>query len=258
MLRNRVSTAVLGIPLLLVLSYFGGIWATLMIIVLVAIATDEYCHMLENKDINIPKTVVISVSVILSLGFYYLHFYVWLVLFFFFIATVFWAMLKSVSWEKFSMLFLGVLYIGIGFGLLLSLRLDFDNYYYILFAFIISWATDSGAYFIGCSMGKRKLAPTISPNKTVEGMVGGVFFALLIAGTYVYFFDLVPMPYAIIIILLASLVGQIGDLFESYLKRYFGVKDSGGILPGHGGILDRFDSILTIAPLLYLLLHWIL
>ena len=108
---------------------------------------------------------------------------------------------------------------------------------------MVIWSTDSGAYFVGRKLGKRKLAPKISPNKTVEGAVGGIivsiFIALIIQAIAVPFDSLL---HTTIVSLLVSITGQTGDLVESALKRHFGVKDSGKILPGHGGILDRLDS----------------
>lgn len=119
------------------------------------------------------------------------------------------------------------------------------------------WATDSGAYFIGKATGKRKLWPEISPNKTVEGSLGGVVCALIVAILFGLFADMnatVLTLMAITVIL--SIFGQLGDLVQSAFKRHFNVKDSGNILPGHGGILDRFDSLLFVLPLLNLFHLW--
>jgi len=125
--------------------------------------------------------------------------------------------------------------------------------------------SDSGAYFVGKSMGKHKLSPVISPNKTWEGAVGGIIFAVIGAAAAWYVdrhTDLVPMPgwslweYTLTGILLA-IAGQIGDLVESMMKRDAGVKDSGNLLPGHGGVLDRCDGYLFAGPMLYYLLAWL-
>jgi phosphatidate cytidylyltransferase len=117
----------------------------------------------------------------------------------------------------------------------------------LIFAFIVTWSTDIGAYFAGRSFGKRKLAPTISPNKTVEGLYGGIASASLFGGAWVLANGL-AMPLLALAPLLA-IAAQAGDLFESGMKRRAGVKDSGTWLPGHGGALDRLDGLVPVAVL---------
>lgn len=144
------------------------------------------------------------------------------------------------------------LYVGIGFFYLIETR--FFGFVYVFYALLIIWMTDSGAYFIGRKLGKRKLWPEISPNKTVEGFVGGIIFAVLFACIIQYFYPIAStFGIMIIVTVIASIVGQLGDLVESALKRHFNVKDSGNLLPGHGGILDRFDSLLFVLPLIHFL-----
>jgi phosphatidate cytidylyltransferase len=117
----------------------------------------------------------------------------------------------------------------------------------LLWVFIVTWATDIGAYFVGRAFGKTKLAPSISPNKTMAGLYGGVAAATLLAGAWVYLRDLNPALYILAPIFAAAAQG--GDLFESWLKRRAGVKDSGHWLPGHGGLLDRLDGLVPVAVL---------
>jgi phosphatidate cytidylyltransferase len=117
----------------------------------------------------------------------------------------------------------------------------------LLWVFIVTWATDIGAYFVGRAFGKAKLAPSISPNKTMAGLYGGVAAATLLAGAWVYLRDLNPALYILAPIFAAAAQG--GDLFESWLKRRAGVKDSGHWLPGHGGLLDRLDGLVPVAVL---------
>lgn len=144
---------------------------------------------------------------------------------------------------------LGVLYIGFGFQSLLVTRETGLNL--MVLVLITIWATDIFAYVFGRKIGKNKLAPQISPNKTIEGSVAGTASAVLLSAVYLYFVPL-DMPYfqTIIFMALLSIAGQLGDLVESAFKRYYGVKDSGNLFPGHGGVLDRFDSILFVFPLL--------
>ncbi|KRM96415.1 CDP-diglyceride synthetase [Liquorilactobacillus aquaticus DSM 21051] len=154
------------------------------------------------------------------------------------------------SFDDAGFLTLGVIYISVGFHYLIVARqAGLDVLFLILF---VVWATDSGAYMVGRKFGKNKLAPHISPNKTWEGTIGGSVIALIVGAVFTYFF---PQVYSwgtmLLVILLASVAGQLGDLVESALKRYYGVKDSGKILPGHGGILDRFDSLLVVLPIMH-------
>jgi len=122
----------------------------------------------------------------------------------------------------------------------------------VAMVFLVTWGGDAFSYYSGTAWGRHKLAPNISPNKTIEGSVGGVvgagLFSLLLAGT-----GLLSSPWYFILVLgmIANAAGQLGDLFESYLKRFAGLKDSGVIIPGHGGVLDRLDSVLFAVPIIY-------
>lgn len=117
----------------------------------------------------------------------------------------------------------------------------------LIWVFLVVWSTDIGAYFAGRAIGGPKLAPSISPNKTIAGLVGGVVSAALMAGAWVYYVGL-PAPLLWLAVPLA-VMAQLGDLFESGLKRRAGVKDSGTWLPGHGGLLDRLDGLVPVAVL---------
>lgn len=157
------------------------------------------------------------------------------------------------SFDDAGVLILGMLYIGMGFNAFIQARaVGFTT---LLYGMLIVWLTDSGAYIFGRQFGKHKLAPKVSPNKTIEGSVLGTIFATVILAIYLLFFHVGYDNYFMMVLatLLLSIFGQFGDLIESALKRYYGVKDSGKILPGHGGILDRFDSMLMVMPALYLL-----
>lgn len=159
------------------------------------------------------------------------------------------------SFDDAGFLVITILYLGMGFYYLFETRdRDTLGLVYILLTLFTIWATDSGAYFIGKAIGKRKLWPEISPNKTIEGFFGGVLSALIV-GVLFYVFS--SLDYSLWRMLLISLIiaifGQLGDLVQSAYKRHYGVKDSGKLLPGHGGILDRLDSLIFILPILHLL-----
>ncbi|WP_373760596.1 phosphatidate cytidylyltransferase [Streptococcus ferus] len=146
------------------------------------------------------------------------------------------------------------LYVGIGFQNLVNARIaGLDKVFLALF---IVWATDIGAYMIGRQLGQRKLMPAVSPNKTIEGSLGGVGSAVLVALLFMLFDKSVYAPHnffvMLILVAVFSVFAQFGDLVESAIKRHFGVKDSGKLIPGHGGILDRFDSLIFVFPIMHL------
>ena len=123
---------------------------------------------------------------------------------------------------------------------------------FVFFLFIVTWATDTGAYFVGSAIGRHKLYQKISPKKSVEGAVAGLVMAVVMAVACRYWFiKELSLHDAVALGAILGVVGQLGDLAESMIKRSARVKDSGGIFPGHGGLLDRLDSMMLNAPALY-------
>ena len=155
------------------------------------------------------------------------------------------------TFDDAGFLLLAIVYVGIGFYYMYVTREM--KLTYIFFALFTIWATDSGAYFVGRSIGKRKLWPEISPNKTVGGFFGGIVFGIIV-GLLFYVFTSIEASLLKILLMsvLISIFGQLGDLVQSAYKRHYGVKDAGKLLPGHGGILDRMDSLIFILPILHL------
>jgi len=149
-----------------------------------------------------------------------------------------------------SFLVLGVVYI---FGCWkCALLVREASPHWLMFALLVNWAGDAGAYYVGRKFGRRKLAPRVSPGKSWEGAFGSILTAVVLAGAYVvYFVPGMSWPAAVAITIAANVAGQVGDLAESAIKRGVGVKDSGSILPGHGGFLDRVDSTLFALPVVY-------
>ncbi len=146
----------------------------------------------------------------------------------------------------------GILYIGYTLGHLLWLRNQKDGTFLVLFVLLVTWAGDAAAYYTGKIWGSRPLAPRLSPNKTIEGFLGGLIVAPLIAWIgHIWFLPIITPLDCLILGLLLTVLGVVGDLSESALKRYAGVKDSGSLIPGHGGILDRIDSLLLNVPAFY-------
>ena len=118
-----------------------------------------------------------------------------------------------------------------------------------------AWGSDTGAYLVGRKIGKHKLAPALSPHKSIEGSIGGMLSAAILCGLYCWLsgkLDLKLIPAFCLIGAIGSIFGQLGDLAASSIKRYTGIKDYGNIMPGHGGVLDRFDSVLFTLPIIYI------
>ena len=150
---------------------------------------------------------------------------------------------------------LGVLYVALLGSYLVALRVGFPqslSSHLLSFFFLVLMGGDTGAYYVGRAFGKHKLAPSISPGKTWEGVGGGIIAALAMAAlAHFWFFPELPLAWGLPLALLMTITGILGDLTESALKRGAGAKDAANFLPGHGGILDRLDSLLFNAPLIY-------
>ncbi len=155
----------------------------------------------------------------------------------------------------------GIFYLGGGFYYIVHLRLGFSMQLgglhglslgcaFVWLALAGTWASDTFAYLAGSFLGKRKLCPEISPKKTIEGLAGGILGTVATVWLLGIYFGLPQLPLPLLGALIAIL-GTFGDLVESVIKRYTGIKDSGNLIPGHGGVLDRFDSLLFTAPLVY-------
>jgi phosphatidate cytidylyltransferase len=155
---------------------------------------------------------------------------------------------------------MGTLYVGMLGGSLIRLRSDFPGKTgpkLVFFLVLVVWLGDAGAYYIGKQFGKHPLARLISPKKTIEGLAGGIAMSVLTAVVIHFtFFQTFPLVHAVIAGIILSVAGVIGDLAESMWKRSAAVKDSGTLFPGHGGFLDRFDSVFYTAPILYV--YWVL
>ncbi len=145
----------------------------------------------------------------------------------------------------------GFTYVVLGFGHLYLLSTLKDGRGWLLFLLACVFGTDTGAFYTGKTLGRHPLAPRVSPKKTWEGAVGGTLLGAGLAGAVSHLFELEKLGVSLLMAFFLSVVGQLGDLFESIFKRGFGVKDSGSLLPGHGGILDRTDALIFAAPFLY-------
>ncbi len=180
------------------------------------------------------------------------------------IATLIAATLRGAPFDKIiaasGATILGVLYVVLLGGHVVALRTGFEpqlSKHLLSFFFLVIMGADTGAYYVGRSLGKHKLAPKISPGKTWEGVVGGLIAALVLAtAAHYWFFKELPLKWTLPLAAVMTILGILGDLTESALKRSAGAKDAAKILPGHGGILDRLDSLLFNAPLVYYFAHF--
>lgn len=155
-------------------------------------------------------------------------------------------------WKDPLLALFGVLYVGIPLSTVVSTRALPSGAFLVLFLAVVTWASDSAAYYVGTLWGKHPLMPSISPKKSFEGLLGGLIGAIAAALlARLWFASELSWFDALALGILLTLTGLVGDLFESAIKRRAGVKDSGGILPGHGGMLDRIDSLLFTAPTFY-------
>jgi phosphatidate cytidylyltransferase len=272
-LTRRVIFAVIAAPAGIALVYFGDWVLAIVLSVLAALAAWEFFRMareagalpLEPAGIALAALLPIAVHA-QRLGVYTLSLTAIVCMVLVLFASTIWlrgATGKPVS--SVSITVFGVLYAGL-FSYIYALR--YHDYavgagagtVLVFLPILITWSTDVGAYAFGRAFGKKKLIPSVSPGKTVEGAFGGLGLGILVCLLYV---RLILMPYAqlgltiqsaVLFAIVVSVAAQTGDLAESLLKREAGVKDSSRILPGHGGILDRFDSLLFVMPIAMLLL----
>lgn len=258
MLKKRVITSLYAIPLLIILIWFDKPlpWFTLFIALWGALAAFEFYRMVAGSKAP-PLTyfgIIWTLLFILSP-----HFdYGFLPLLLFASAVILSPILLMLRPRKESFFaswvwtMAGILYVGWLLSYLVALRLEVGRSWVFL-AIFTTFGSDMAAFFVGRALGRHRLAPRISPGKTWEGAVAGVFGAIIASLIVVAVFSM-PLSFgqAILLGLLVSIFGQIGDLLESLFKRNMGVKESGKLLPGHGGLLDRMDSVVFAGIVVYL------
>ena len=258
-MRQRIQTAILALVVFVPFVLYGGWPFILFVYFMASIGLIELLNMYKIDKYSFPSIIsMVSLWVILLP---YKEFNVAaftftkteVIILFIMLLMSYTVLAKNkFTFDGSGFMLISTIYVGIGFYFLILTRMM--GMEYILFALFVIWATDTGAYFFGRAFGKKKLWPEISPNKTVEGAIGGIVSAGIIG---VIFQMVHPFEQSMLIILVVtigiSIVGQVGDLVASAFKRHYKVKDSGKLLPGHGGILDRMDSLLFVSPFLYLI-----
>lgn len=263
-MKTRIITAVVALLIFIPVLYVGGILLDIIAALLGMIAVRELFKMkglvLGSYEGILALIGILALVLPPSRWFFFMPktttnftlFYI--VVLAFFIGTI--LSKYKLNIEQIAFPVLVTLYIGFGFQNLVAARSQ--GLVVLFYALLIVWSTDIGAYFIGKKYGKNHLAPSISPNKTIEGSLGGIISAVVVSFIYLLIFSAkTNFNHSLFTMLVFSIIfsvfGQIGDLVESSYKRFYHVKDSGNILPGHGGILDRFDSLLFVFPLMHIL-----
>ena len=260
-LLPRILTALIGIPLVLAVLWLGGPWWLVLLAVVLVLAVMEFAPLraLRPRGGAVLRIAALLAFAIIAAGpepFARWTVGVWAValLAFGLLPLVRTGMIPSTAVpSEASSVVLGIAYLATPFAVLVRWRLELTPQSVLAFLIVI-WANDIAAYFVGLAIGRHKLAPRVSPGKSWEGAFGGLGGGLL-AGLLIARWLGMGRGEAAVWAVLITIVSQAGDLFESALKRRAGVKDSGRLLPGHGGVLDRFDGILTAAPVGYVLVR---
>ena len=268
---RRVLAAVVFLPLFWLVTRHGGYWFLGFVDLFIVLGLFEFYRMMSAKGMHPYRGVGIASGLTLSTYIYfrsgmYASFFLTFVL----IAIMGLELTRKdnrhavyhVATTVFGIVY--VAYLGSHLVLLRELPLQIERPYelgarFVFLAFAVTWASDTGAYLIGSMFGKKPLLPRVSRSKTWEGAVGGVVFSAL-AGyvASITFAGFLPSGWAVALGAMCSVIGLLGDLFESMLKRDAEIKDTSQIIPGHGGVLDRFDSLLFTVPLIYYFLKFVI
>lgn len=250
-MKTRVITAIVALPLLFFVLFKGGITLLAATLLLSLIGQFEFYKAVSKTYKPIAWAGYIM-TIALFAGFFgdfSKDYFTMIVTGFMFLLMGIMVFTKS-TFPGAMVTFLGFFYVSFSLSHLMLIS-DMDDNFFIWYPFIIAFVTDTFAYFTGKLIGKHKLIPSVSPNKTVEGSLGGIVVCVIVSYLYAYWFKPDFQFYAIFLGLVGSVFSQVGDLIASKIKRIFDIKDFGKIMPGHGGVLDRFDSLIITLPLVY-------
>lgn len=266
-MKTRILSAVIGIPILIaVLFFYDTIVLNIAIAVICIVGVYEFLH--STKYVTNPVVLVVSMLLAGVIPFIRMPFMLdrttlIVLVYIVCLVVVLFARHNTLRFEQIAVAFTVSVLVPFALSSFVFVRDRYDGgLYYILLIFLCAWICDAGAYFIGRVFGKHKLSPTISPKKTVEGAVGGVVFCVIFNVAFTYVFTVVTedsmhleanLLALLVVSVLGAVIGIFGDLFASIVKRQTGIKDFGNIIPGHGGVIDRFDSVLFIAPFIYVM-----
>ncbi len=257
-MKERIITAIIGLILFIPIVIYGDWPFVVLVYLLASLALIELLMMKKIAIASFPTIIGLGVLwlILMTENVYSLAETIPMnrmeILFLFVLILMAYTVIvkNRFTFDGVSFVIASALYIGIGFSYFIETR--FVGLEYVIYVLLVIWLTDTGAYFTGKFFGKHKLWPVISPKKTIEGFVGGILSAM-VAATIIQL--ITPIHDNLLVLLLvtifASILAQLGDLVESALKRHLDVKDSGTLLPGHGGIFDRFDSLIFMVPFLH-------
>ena len=255
MLRTRVLSAIALIPIVAGMLYLGGWWFTAAVLLVAGLAAYEFYGLMRKADLiaNWPLGLVMITTFVLAAA--QTAWKPWLDLVFtlFLLASLVWHMLQKdrpAPGSDWAITVAGAVYLGWLGSRFVALRMLPDGLWWVALALLSTWITDSGAYFVGRRWGRRKLAPRLSPKKTWEGAIGGWVVGVALTPLVAWIMGLSPL-HGVAVGMLVATVAPFGDLAESMFKRQVGAKDSSNLIPGHGGMLDRIDSLLFVVPVVF-------
>lgn len=266
MFWERIISALIGIPVQILLIYVGGIPLVIFVVIIALVGLFELQRLYRRIHFQVPQLLLYGSAFLFPLlayftpdgsecGYLFTGMILFLILHMMLLVFVF----PKIGIDDLAASYLGSCYISVLLSHLILIRkLTPYGWQLLLLVFLLTWACDIGAYFIGRLFGRRALYSTLSPRKTIEGSVGGILFCVGTAALFQLFCPILTYPKVLFLGIITGLVVQIGDLVESALKRMGKIKDSGDLIPGHGGILDRFDSLLFSAPVAYFFIKMIL
>lgn len=249
-LKTRIVSGVIGLAILIGIVKLGGVYLNLSLTLLSLIGLNEFYNAVGKKDIKPIRGIGYSFTILIFVsnlfGFGDTSFISYLLIG---LSLTYMVLEEGTNLVDAGVTCLSILYVPYLFNYLNLL----DGQAFIWLVFIIAFSTDSFAYFGGNFFGKTKLAPKISPNKTLEGFISGIIGGLLSTVIFWKVLGFEKFYLCLIVGLITPVISQLGDLAASKMKRFTGVKDYGKLIPGHGGVLDRFDSILFTSPVIYYL-----
>jgi phosphatidate cytidylyltransferase len=246
MLRHRVMVAAVGIPIGLAAIILGGYYVLGLALVLTVFGLHEYYTLLRPYRPNLLVGYVAGIGAVVG-AYYWGNAGLLVALAVLMILVFVWSLFGELGAHlvgRMAMTGFGVVWVGLGFAYVLLIRELNHGMALTILLVGCTMVNDTFAYFVGRAVGRHKMAPRVSPGKSIEGAIGGIVGSIVVALIVKIYSPWLTWGEAMIFGVVIGVVGQWGDLFESAVKRDFRVKDSGKILPGHGGILDRFDAVL--------------